>query len=259
VKSSKPILVLTDVSPESDAAMEFAGNLARLLGATLHVVYAMRLIGRPLRAVVPVLSNISRALGSVDGAMREQIERTIHPSVQVDPPIIDMNDGERALDRAVRQVNPMVVVTSTLNAAVATCPVLVIRERRMTSHDRVAVITTIDAFSSETIEAAGRWAFWMEQAHECRGAPGGPRFVVGLLDEDSSRDHVSKAINTKSTDLIVIDSVIFQNDELAERRNALMNLLAQRKHTPVAFLANETVASPLDPQPKRSPAPLSAA
>ena len=236
MQSRKPIVVLTDLTPESDVAMEFAGNLGRMLGTKVYVVYAMRLVGRPLRAVVPVLNNINNALQSMVDAVDEQMRRTLPVNADVAAPFIDLDDPERALTRYALQLKPMVVVTSTLGAVIPSCPVLVIREPRLTSHDRVAVITTIDAFNSETIEAAGRWAFWVEQAHDCRGALGGPRFVVGLLDQHGSEDHVSKAIDDQHNDLIVVDRAIFENQEFAWRRDALMSLLAARRHTPIAFL-----------------------
>jgi hypothetical protein len=242
----KPILAMSDLSLRSDAAVEFAGMLAHVLGAELNVLHAMGLTYRPMRAVMPALNDIHSTLRSIDETLRAQIRRVVPQLVATNPPLVDMDGPAEALWRYVGELNPMVIVTPSIwdwttsqsTFARLAHPLLIIREPRRRTHDRVLIISTNETFRDEMVEAAGRWAFWLEHVYNCTGAAGGPHFeVVTLDDADSARD-LGLRLGDHRVDLIVLDKAIFGLAGLRSQLNALMPALLSQAAAPITVLAH---------------------
>jgi hypothetical protein len=240
----KPILAMSDLSTRSDAAVQFAGRLAHVLGAELSVLHALGLTNRPLRAVMPARKDIHSTLRSIDRTLRAQIQRAAPHLLTTKPPVVDIDRPAEALRRHLAELNPMVAITPDLwdwSATRATFadlehPVLIIREPRHQTHDRVLIISTNETFRDEMVEAAGRWAFWLEHVYNCTGAIGGPHFEVLALDDDDCRRELDAGGVNRRVDLIVIDKAILDLASVPPQRD-LVSLL-RRTVAPVAVLAH---------------------
>lgn len=242
----KPILAMSDLSSRSDAAVQFAGMLAHVLGAELNVLHALGLTYRPMRAVVPALNDIHHTLQSIDQTLRAQIRRVVPQLVTTNPARVDMDAPAEALQRHAGELNPMVVVTPNLwdwSTARSTFtrlehPLLIIRQPRQQSHDRVLIVSTNETFRDEMLEDAGRWSFWLEHVYNCAGAVGGPHFDVVTLDDDSSARERAARLADPRVDLIVIDKAIFELPALQPQLDVLMPLLMRQTVAPVTVVAH---------------------
>jgi nucleotide-binding universal stress UspA family protein len=254
----KPILALSDLSLQSDAAVRFAGILAHALGADLNVLHAMGLTYRPMRAVMPALSDIHDTLQSIDATLRAQIRRVVPQLVATNPPLVDMDRPAEALRRHAKALNPMVVITPNLwdwstsrfTFAGLAHPLLIIREPRRQTYDQVLIVSTHETFGDEMVEAAGRWGFWLEHAYNCPGAAGGPDFEVVTLDDDGSTRKLERRIADPQIDLIAIDKAIFGINRLKPRLDALMPAILEQTVAPITVLPHAGSATRMEDDPR---------
>ena len=240
---------MSDLSTRSDAAIEFAGGLAHVLGSELTVLHAMGLRYRPMRAVMPALKDIHATVRSIDQSLRAQIRRVAPELTCSTPPLVDVDDAPIAIRRHATELDPMVVVTPNLwdwntetnrkqpDTRVAfaqlTHPLLIIREPRRQVYDRVLIISTERSSGDETVEAAGRWGFWLEHVYDRAGAPDGPDFDVLKLDDECSPRELSVRLINPRTDLIVLDKAIFGLAELQRHLGVVMLTLLRQTVAPI--------------------------
>lgn len=100
------VLVVTDLTPKSDVAMLAAAELAIANDMELHVMHAVELRNRPLREVLISLEARTRERETV----REQMRRLLPESLQNNPPIVEFDRLDVALDRCMRHICPSFVV-----------------------------------------------------------------------------------------------------------------------------------------------------
>src|SRR5688572_11736482 len=228
MENRRTILTISDLSERSDPAVRFAGHMAHLLSAELHMLHAMSLAYRPLRAVVPALNNMDGATRAADVIMRAHMRRVVPDGVVIPAPVIDLDDPTRAVARLAAEIEPWVVISppmwdwksnerrqrTSFCAAFANvrAPVLVIKEARQKAYGRVIVVSHSANVQGETIESAGRWAFWLDHAYGGPGATAEPEFEVVLLDEADDAASIVSYLDSPA-DLIVIDpAMLFQDD-----------------------------------------------
>ena len=248
----KPILAISDLTDRSDAAIQLAGKLAHQLTADLHVLHAMSLTYRPLRSVVPALSNMNGAIRMADGFIRAQVKRLVPGSVHAHAPVIDLDDSTRAVQRRAQEIDPWVVISPAIwqwtpnevrhrthfRAAFAhvRAPVLVIKEARRRAYGRVMVVSHSDTLHADSIESAGRWAFWLDHIYGSPIVEGGPHFDVMLLDDEAPSTEMATRLVDPRCDLIVIDPAMLLQDDVEEKLEFVMPILLKQTLTPIALL-----------------------
>jgi hypothetical protein len=252
VANRKPIVALSDLTHRSDAALHFAGRLAHMLSAELEVVHALGLRFQPLRVAAPVLHNFDARVRVLDNELRAQVQRVVARTVRVADPIIDSDDAVRALQHRAEEVDPMVVVTPALwdwgdgsrrhpNFAATfgrlRVPALIIREPRRDTYNRVLVVSHRDSFNGETVEAAGRWGFWLEAAYNRAGPNRGPDFDVVLLDDPSNLLSMSERLNQPGVDLVAVDAAVLKHTGIGGTLDFVMPIILRQTVAPVALLS----------------------
>jgi hypothetical protein len=251
METRRTILTISDLSDRSDPAVRFAGYMAHLLTADLHMLHAMSLAYRPLRAVVPALNNMDGAIRAADVIMRAHMRRVVPPGVVTGAPVIDLDDPTRAVARLAAEIEPWVVISppmwdwrsnerrqrTSFRAAFTNvpAPVLVIKEQPQKTYGRVIVVSHSATVHGETIESAGRWAFWLDHAYRGPVETAEPDFEVVLVDE--ARDPASIAAHMDSrADLIVIDPAMLLQDDVNDILDVVMPVILQQSLAPVALL-----------------------
>ncbi len=271
-----PILAISDLTERSDAAVHVAGKLAGVLGAELHILHAMGMKYRALRAVVPALNNLSATLAGVDRLLREQVERALGDTT--DAPavhVVDLDDPLRALPLRARQLTPTAIVTpgiwdwtssetrrrSGMTAVLASLkvPVLAIREPRWQRCQRVLVISSPEANSSRTIEAAGRWGSWLDQVYGRNGVRADAAVDALLLEPGVDQAELIQRITGQPPDLTVIDKGVLRNEEIASLVDAVMPVVLDQRAVPVAFLPDAPARFTEGPGRARYRTPMTAA
>jgi hypothetical protein len=248
-------LAVSDLSPRSDAAIAFAGSLARFVGAELHLFHAMGLTHRPMRSVLPALSNLSATVRAAEGVLREQLQRAVPPGVVAHSAVVDVIQPDAVVRSFAAECAPMAIIASTVwdwpsngsqrrakeryVLSTQAAPTVIVRERRQATHNRVVVISSIDTFKAETIEAAGRWGFWLEQVYGF-GRPSGPELDVVMIDEDGSPFPLVQRLLDPRCDLIAVDRSIFQRAELAGAAEQVMSLVLAQTAAPIALVSTAT-------------------
>jgi hypothetical protein len=246
VSRRKPILVLSDLTNRSDYAVAFGAALAHLLSAELYVVHAMDLKYRPLRIVISALNNLDMAQQATADVMQAQLHRAAPQFGGVMCPMVDLDDAIRAIERRTAQLSPMVVVSPplwdwaphayhphTLSPTALSrfsCPLLIVRASPRTTFNRVVVLSHPDALPGETLEAAERWAFWLERINDnAKVDPDGPEFYVWSLD--GQQPALDDGI-----DLIVLGADTLMKADLVEEVNAVLPPLLARSTVPIVLI-----------------------
>ena len=239
----KPILVLSDLTPHSDAALHFAGSLAQLVNTEMFVLHGMSLRHRPLRAVMPALENLDATMAVTCDVIRAQVQRVIPAALERLVPVVDVDDPMRAMQRRAIEIEPMVVIAPPLwdwafdgrQHRRTRAPLFVVRGNRENVHNRVIVVSHLDSIDTEIVEEAGRWAFWSEQIYpDRRVREAGPDFDLLTLDDTTVINDVLAGVVHDASDLIVIDRTLYGQPERADIAG-LMPTLLSRSEAPIVF------------------------
>jgi len=270
----KPILVLSDLTRNSDPAVQFSGRLAHALGCELQPVHAMDLTLRPLRSAVPALSSLAVTIDAVAETMREQLRRVAPDGVRARAPVVDMDSPARALRIRAAELNPMVVVTPNLwrervpaggpqgklRSLVSGLgyPLLVLREAPHRTHNRVVVVTAAGHVHDETIEAAERWAFWLSCVYNT-GMARTPTIDVVALDDNTNVGAIESSVLDAHTDVVTVDRAMFGRSDIAPLLDSVLQSILQHSVAPIAVLGGKTAKTPSDTGPIRNTTPATAA
>jgi hypothetical protein len=276
VEFRNSILALSDLTDKSDAALQLAGRLARVLDVELHILHALGMKHRALRAVVPALNNLNATVATVEDALRAQCARVLPDEVAGRAvQVVDLDGPLRALRTRAAQSAPMALVTAyagdwapsqtsmqasmpTLLARLA-APMFLVREPRQQTHHRVLLLSSATAISSETVAAAGRWGFWLEHVNGRGAAQAGPALDVLLLEAGMSLATLMPRLTGNCADLIAIDQAVLDQADLHKVVATVMPVVIAQKKTPIVFLPN-TVTQPGGERGRARPGtPLTAA
>ena len=230
--------------------MHFAGSLARVLGAEMHALYALGLAYRPLRSVMHALSDLPGTISAAARTLVAQVERTVAAGIVVPPPLVELDDTDSVVRRYVEKIEPMAIIASHLwepagprskraprafTQSMHAPPVIIVRGARRPVYDRVVLISAIETFNSETIEAAGRWGFWLEQVYGC-GSTSGPAFEVVLVDEATPLLTAVDRITHPHADLIAVDRSVFGQPDIAPDVEQALSIIAAKTDVPIALI-----------------------
>lgn len=248
----KPILTISDLSQASEPALRFSGSLAHILGADLQVIHGVGLMRRPLRSVLPALGQLSATIDAAEQTLISQIRRTVPRGIAVRSPAVELDDADTIVRRYTQELEPMVIVAPHLwECAPASGaramkspfalsrrapPTVVVRGERAVTRDHVVVVSSIETFSAEVIEGAGRWAFWLERVYG-PGRARGPDFEVVLVDEQPAAQTVAERLLDAKTDLIVVDRSIFAQSRIAHQVKKAMSVITTLS-VPVALIGD---------------------
>jgi hypothetical protein len=230
-----------------------AGSLAHLLSAELHLLHAMGLRGRPLRAINPALKNLGTAMDTAVTMMWRQARVLLPFPVETAPPVVDLDESMTAILRHAALTEPMAVVTGpvwqwgtgrglrdTLSAAALEnlkAPLLIVREERRQTYNRVVVTSHNDLMNEQVIEDAGRWAFWLERVYrDPLPAPMGPQFDLVRVDDSTKSCDLLAAMKLDRADLVVMDCSTLKDDRVGTQMNGVMSQLLRVSIAPVVVV-----------------------
>jgi hypothetical protein len=214
------------------------------MSAELHLIHALSLVNRPLRAVMPALNNLSAVMQEAEVAMRAQVRRLVPYLGPIAEPVVDLDGGMRVVAQWTRRLGPMAVITppiwewdstgrqrGALSAGAIErlgTPLFILREARRETVGRVIIVTQEDQLHAGIVEAAGRWGFLLEMSYGNMGAAGcGPELDVVMTDAPVPDDRA---------DLIVLDGNAFTQPEYAHHIDRVMPVLLARSRAPIVYM-----------------------
>lgn len=162
----RSIVVVSDLTPNSDPAVRCAGGIAASAGATLHVLHATGLVGRPLREAVPLLS--AQSTLRMETALGAQLRRAVPAAVSVRPHLSHHGTPEAARERVQSTGADLLVMASdsgparghawSIREAVSAvgCPVLVARSGDP-RYRRVVIPAARDELGSARLASTCGW------------------------------------------------------------------------------------------------------
>lgn len=165
----RSILVVSDLTPGSEAALRAGGRIAEANGGALHVFHGAGLIGLTLREALPRLApGVAEArAGALEEQLRAAAPRHAHDaSRHIDPRTA--HDGVVARARQVGAT--LIVLPAELSSAdrivaralAASTPVLVVGEGDGAPFERVLVPLGSDEITSRTLRSACEWLHPLE-------------------------------------------------------------------------------------------------
>ena len=241
------VLALSDAAHKSEGALQCAGRIAGRFRMPLHVVHAMELTHRSLRAVFPVLNNLGEEMKAADAVVNEQVVRLVPPSVVVTS-VVSMLDPLRAIERRAAEVSPFITVTpaglgwssrerGALTAARCLrlkSPVCIVRGAPRERGGTCLVISHAQVFRQEILSSAARWyADLMEQNEDGTVAPTPD---VLLVADHADVGQVLSRIERYDADMIVLHLQMFSVPHLVERLNAITAAMMSRTQTTILLL-----------------------
>lgn len=244
MRDNPPILALSDLSSGSDAAVQLAGAFAQLFETELHVLHAMGLTHRPLRAVMPALQNLNAARQRADMALRTQLRRITPQLAASALPIVDLDDSVIALQRRSGTTRPRLVCSGPWRGwsdawlTSVPAPVLTVHEVRRRVFNRAVVICHPDFIDEGVIETTGRWSHMLTRIYgnlEIRP----PQFDVLLLDGSLDARSIFRHVDDNPADVIAVHAESVLEAEGSALRELMPALLA-RSTTPVLLLTSRT-------------------
>jgi hypothetical protein len=247
MKVNSTVLALSDAAHKSDGAVQLAGLLAARFDMQLHVVHAMELTHRSLRAVFPVLDNIDHEVKAADAILQEQVERLVPRSVGVTS-VVSMLDPLRAIERRAAEVLPQITVTapglrwSTVDRRALTAsrclrlksPLCIVRTDARARSGKLLVVTHAEVFREALVSAAARWGKDIAGGAGDSEPVGAPPIL--LLADDESTDQVLSRVDKYDADMIVFDLQTFQVSSLMDRLDSIVSALLSRTTATILLL-----------------------
>lgn len=242
MRENQPVLALSDLSSGSDAAVQLAGAFAQLFETELHVLHAMGLTHRPLRAVMPALQNLNAAMQRAEMALRTQLRRVTPQLEAAAVPIVDLDDALIALQRRGSSAGPRLVCSGPLRGwseawlSSVPAPVLTVHEVRRKVFNRAVVICHPDFIDGGVIEMTGRWSHMLTRIYgnlDIRP----PQFDVLLLDGSLDARSIFKHVEENPADVIAVHAESMLEAESSVLRELMPALLA-RSTTPLLLLTS---------------------
>ncbi len=241
MRQNRPVLALSDLSSGSDAAVQLAGAFAQLFGAELHVLHALGLTNRPLRAVLPALQDLDAATQRADGVLRTQLQRVVPQLAVQAVPVVDLDDTLTALLRRSAVQPPQLVCTGPMAnwsrawLTALPAPLLTVHEPRRKVFNRAVVLCHPDFIDQGIIEDTGRWSHMLTSIYGHTDVRA-PQFDVLLLDGSLQARSIFEHVKGNPADVIAVhaESVLEADSDGALRE--LMPALLARSTTPLLLL-----------------------
>ncbi|HEX6370550.1 MAG TPA: universal stress protein [Longimicrobium sp.] len=168
------IVAATDLSPACDPVLQAAGVIARMTGATLHVIHAFDLPPSPYLDAQEGEATFPARIASARTALQAQVERTVPAEVTVAEQRVEIYAAHRAIAEYASAVGAALVVIgphthagreagllgSTADRLIRTlhAPCLIVRGDFVLPLRRVLVPVDLSEAARPALETALRWA-----------------------------------------------------------------------------------------------------
>ena len=165
----RSILVVSDLTPGSEAALRAGGRIAEAGGGALHVFHGAGLIGLTLREALPRLA--PGAAEALAGTLEEQLRAAAPEHAPAASRHVDPRTAEDGVLARARQVGATLIVLPAgissaarivARALAASTPVLVAGEGGGAPFERVLVPLGSDEITSRTLRSACEWLHPLE-------------------------------------------------------------------------------------------------
>jgi nucleotide-binding universal stress UspA family protein len=169
----RSVLVATDLSPASDGVVRTAAALAGRVGARLHAVHAVNLLGHGLFGAPLDLVGLERKVEEARAALQAQAHRVLPPGVRVESIAVDYKAPAPAILEKARELEADLIVMgphsawapgshllgSTAERVVekATVPCLVVKSHFATPPRRVLLPVSERDVRAGSLAPATRW------------------------------------------------------------------------------------------------------